>query len=133
MTVLRRDSRNSVGVPDICVNLVLDEFELIEVVNDLAGVFDHDVEGFLESVWISEPEGCGPIASDEFRSVVSHAPSFAGVGELRDRLECETVVDETDVRRPCPLENVRSRVDDPLPEIFRRKIVTRGGLTGLRV
>src|SRR5580704_6728511 len=133
MTVLRRDSRNPVGVPDVCVNLVLDEFELIEVVDDLAGVFDHDVVGFLESVWIAKPEGRRAVAGDEFRGVVSHAPSFTGVAELRDGLECETVVDETEVRLPCPLEKVRSPVDDPLAEIFRRKIVTRSGLTGFRV
>jgi hypothetical protein len=54
MAVLRRDPGNPVGMPDICVNLSFDEFELVEIVDSFAAVFRHYVVGFLEGVWIAE-------------------------------------------------------------------------------
>lgn len=54
MAVLRRDSRNPVGAPDVRVNLALDEFEFVEIVNNFAAIFHHYVVGFLEGVWIAE-------------------------------------------------------------------------------
>ena len=108
-------------MPDVRVDLSLDVFELVELVDLRRSVFDDDVSDFLEGVGIAETEGRGAIAGDDLGCGAGHAPALAGVGEALDLSEGEAVIDEADVRLPGPLVEVGAPVDYALAEILRRE------------
>ena len=62
-----------------------------------------------------------------------HAPALAGVGESFDLAQAEAVVDEADMRRPGPLVEVGSPIDDALAEVLRWDFLTLQGFSGFRL
>ncbi len=54
LPVLRRNSCDSIRVSDISVDISLDVFELVELVNNLVSIPDDDVMSLIEGVWIVE-------------------------------------------------------------------------------
>ena len=60
MSVAWTDARNPVRVPDIGVNLALDQLQLVELVDYLGAIFHHNVVSLLERVRIAEAKGGAP-------------------------------------------------------------------------
>src|SRR5271165_4767736 len=124
MAILWRNPRDPVRVPDVCIDLALDELEFIELANDFALVFHQDMTGFPKSFGVAKAQCGAAVAGDQFFRRASHSPSLSSVSKLLHDPQAEPVIDETDMRLPSPLVEVRAPVDDPLAEIFRRQIVT---------
>src|SRR5271156_4687430 len=118
MSVLRRDAHDHVRVPDVGVNLAVDEFQLIETIDANIVFLNHDVANLLEGVGIAKAQRGAAVAGNYLLRRACHAPAFTGVGKLLDRLQSSAVEDEADVRLPCPLVNVRTPVDDAFAEIL---------------
>src|SRR5882724_6748619 len=124
LTVLWRNPRNHFRVPDIRINLPFDELQLIELANDFASVFHHDMTRFSKSFRIAKAQRRRPIAGNQFLPRTSHAPALPRVGKALHHLQAESVIDETDMRLPGPLVNIGTPIHDPLAKIFRRQIAT---------
>src|ERR1700675_4240877 len=123
MAILWRNPRDPVRVPDVRVDLAFDELELVELANDFAPVFHHEMSGFPESVGIAKAQRSGTVAGDQLLRRASHAPSFSRVRELLYELQAESVVDKTHMRLPRPLVDIRTPIDDSLAEVFGREIM----------
>src|ERR1700677_4729078 len=65
VSVLGIDARDQVCVPDICVDLTLDKFQLVQLVDDPGPVLHHDVMRFFEAVGIAETKRRCAVAGDE--------------------------------------------------------------------
>jgi hypothetical protein len=57
MTILRRNSRDPVRVPDIGVNFAFDKFEFVELIDNFASVFDSYMTVSWKD-WDRESVGC---------------------------------------------------------------------------
>src|SRR6267154_6543423 len=124
VTAPRRNPRNHFRVPDIRINLPLDQLQLIELANGFASFFHNDMTRFPKSLRIAKAQRRRPIAGDQFLRRPRHAPDLPGVGKSLHHLQAESVIDETDVRLPGPLVNIGTPINDPLAEIFGRQIMT---------
>ena len=60
-----RDSSNAIGVPDIRVDFAVNEFELVELGDGLAMVFDGDAAKLFEAFGIEETQVSRAVAEDE--------------------------------------------------------------------
>src|ERR1700722_6346310 len=110
-------------MPDVGINLALDELELIELPDDFAAILYHDVSRFLEGGRVAEAQDGSAVARNELVRRMRHAPSLSQVSKLLQNLQREAVVYETDMRFPGPLVDVPAPVNDALAEVLRRQIV----------
>src|ERR1035438_2039944 len=88
-----RDAGDAVGVPDVCVDLAVDEFEFIELSHGSAVIFDHNFPDRAEGGWIEEAQSCAAVAQDQALAVLSQSPAFAVVLKGAQKAESGAVVD----------------------------------------
>src|SRR5260370_9092954 len=82
LPVLRRYTRNPIGVPDVSVDIALDIFEFVELVNKFLSVPDDNVMSLIKGVRAAKAKDCGAVAGDKFVCGASHTPAFAIVVKL---------------------------------------------------
>lgn len=93
-----------------------DEFEFIELINNLAPALHEDLTSFLKSVGITKAYCSGAVTCDEFGCCACSAPTLACIRESGHRSQGQAVVDNADMRRPGPLKNVRSPIHNSFAE-----------------
>ena len=84
-------------MPEIGVDLAVDELELVEVTDAVGATVDSDMARFAEGGGITEAEGICAVRSYDFGGGAGHAPALAGVGKLAEKAEGAAVVDEAKV------------------------------------
>src|SRR5580658_4459270 len=94
------DAGDAVGVPDVGVDLAVDELELVELGDGDAVVADGDTAEFVEGFGIEEAERGGAVGEDDAFAVLGEAPALAGIGEGAQQVEGRAVIDERDVALP---------------------------------
>ena len=84
---LRIDDRDSLFKPDVGVNGVTDELELVQVVDWPPPVAHFQATDLVEGVGIEKPQLGGAVTDDEPVIVAAQAPAFALIREGIDWLE----------------------------------------------
>ena len=72
-------------MPDVGVDLAVNVFELVQLGDRGAAIFDVDVADLAESGGIEEAERRGAVAQDQVLAVLGEPPAFAVVVKVRSR------------------------------------------------
>ena len=127
------DARDAIGMPDVGVDLAMDEFEFVELGDGFAVVLDGDAAGFVKGGWGRRSGRCGAVAEDEVVCVVGKAPAFVVDGERAQKAERGAVVDKRDVRLPGELDERRAPVGEAFGEVLAGHVVQLEDAAGLEV
>ena len=76
----RRNTNNLIALPDVCVDLTVNEFEFVQLINRMPRLIgDPNALRLFESSWIEKTQIGSAITHDQLRLIVRQAPSFAFV------------------------------------------------------
>src|SRR6185369_3623087 len=109
-------------MPDVCVDLALHIFELIEFFHGLAMVFHDDTSYLVKCFRIEEAEFSSAIAQDEAVGVVRQAPALPFVLNAAHLAQGGAIVDKGDLCLPCELDQGAAPVCEAFGKVLARNI-----------
>ena len=104
-------------MPDVCVDLATDPFELVQIFDRHASITNHDAPRLAKRVRVEKLQIFGPVAQNERLQIMGKAPALAGVIEGSPRREAHKVVDECEVGLPRQLNELPVPLREALGEV----------------
>ena len=107
MAICRSDPGDSVGLPDVRVDLAVDIFQFVQGLDRKLPIMHGNAANFLKRRRIPASNLRRAVAHENLTAVVGESPAFARIIESPDLLKRVPVVDETSMGLP-------GQLDDPL-------------------
>ena len=120
----RRDANDSLSLPDIGVDLTVDVFQFVQIVDRPAGLIGNmDASCLAKRFRIEKAEIRSSLAHNQVCAIMSQTPSFARVCKRSQQREAEAIIDEALVSLPGQLNQVAAPIREPLAKILRGHVV----------